>query len=158
MRIGRKSSTSDLLTEIVDVLIAQAAFKPSTSVDSRRGVSLPIDVIAPAIAIFSSIEVVQSNFPEVRCRCIGGDVAADTIDVFVGPSDHHHRIPAVDGVKALFHLKIAWIGTLHVGSDGVQIRCCRRIDVDTRISTGCNRTVEQSLCTLSTLLFDDFLD
>ena len=85
-------------------------------------------------------------------------MAANTVDVFVGSSDHHHRIPSIDGVKALFHVKIAWIGTLHVRSNGVQIRCCRRIDVDTRISTGCNRTVEQSLCTLSTLLFDDFLD
>ena len=121
------------LTEPFHLLVGQTAFEPGAGINSGGGMSLPVQMIACPLAVFAAEEMVESHFPSMRSRSVGGDVTANTIEILVRSSDDHHGVPSNDAVKALFHGKIAWIGPLVIGMNGVEVRGIDHVNINAMI-------------------------
>ena len=83
VRVAGKALAADLLSELFDVLVGQSAFEPSTGVDAGGSVALPVQVVAGRAVVLASEEVVEAHLPSVGGRSVGGDVAANAVEVFV---------------------------------------------------------------------------
>ena len=106
--------------------------------------ALPVEMVAGTLAVFAPEEVVEADFPGVRGRGVGRYVPADALEVFVGPSDHHHGVPSYDAVKAFFHVEVAGVGALVVGVDGVEVGRLDDLEVNACVFGRLDRGMKQT--------------
>ena len=153
VRVAGKALATDLLSELLDVLVGQSPFEPSTSVDAGGSVALPVEVVAGRAVVLATEEVVEAHLPGMGGRSVGGDVAADAVEVLVRPCDHHHGVPAYDAVEALFHRQVTGVGALVVGMNRVEVRCFHHFDVHACVLGGVDGGVEKTACFFLAPLF-----
>src|SRR5690349_18493199 len=103
MRIGAQPPTAGLVTEVVEVVLAQASLEEGARIDPWRSVALVVDLVAGAAVVLAVEEVVETDLVEGRRRGIGRDVAPDALGSLVGPGDHDRRVPANDAPDAPLH-------------------------------------------------------
>jgi hypothetical protein len=84
--------------------------------------ALKINMIASITVIFSTEEVIETNFVQTGRTCKSREVSTDTFGMFVGA--HHHRcgIPTNEGANATFDVFIAREPWLVFARNGVDIR------------------------------------
>ena len=80
----------------------QPAFQKGASIDARRGMGLEIDVVAGALPVAATKEVVETDFVEGCGRGVGREVPADGWILAVCSHHHNHRIPSQDVAQMLF--------------------------------------------------------
>ena len=89
----------------------------------------PVQMVTTAVPVLAAEEMIEPHFPGMRGRGIGGDVAANTIEIFVGSGDDHHGIPSDDVVQASFQIQITGISALVIGVNGVEVGGVHKINV-----------------------------
>ena len=82
---GEPGLVAQLVTEVQQMLVVEAAFEVGARIDARRGMALEVDEVAGLVAIGGMEEVVEADFEQRRQRGIGGDVAADAGVLLVLP-------------------------------------------------------------------------
>ena len=88
-------------------------------------------------------EMREADVIERRGRCERGDVAAD-VGVLVRPHDHRHGVPADVGVQLDLHVRIARVGRLLLGGDGVDVLGGGRVrDVHPFLARGGDQGLDQ---------------
>ena len=122
VRIGRQARLfAQLMAEVLEMLIRQAAFEIGTRIDAGGGVALEIDQVARLIADRAAEKVVHAHFDQCCRRGEGRDMAADALVVFVGPHHHGDRIPPDQALDGAFQVAVAGIGQLLGNRDRVQV-------------------------------------
>ena len=79
VRVGRQAATrvGELLTETVELVLAEPTLEERAGIDARGGVTLEEDLVAPARVVLATEEVVEADLVERRDRRVGGDVPPD---------------------------------------------------------------------------------
>ncbi len=123
-RVGvrREAHATDLLAEVVQLLLRKATLEEGAAVDSRSGVALDVHVVAGQAVVLAAEEVVEADFVERRRAGEGGEVTADPVGLLVGPDDHHRGVPADVGADAALDVLVAREEGLLLGGDRVHIR------------------------------------
>ena len=144
MRIAGQALPPDLLSEVLNLLVRQTAFQPSSRINAGRGVPLPVQVVARRTVVLAPEEVIEAEFPGVRHRGVGGDMAANAVKIFVRSSDHHHGVPTNNAVQALFRREVTGVRALVVGMNGVEVGCFHHLDVHPDVFGSVHRSVQQT--------------
>ena len=118
---GAGPARPDLLAEVVELLLGQAALEEGPGVDAGGGVALEVDLVAGLAVVLAPEEVVEADLVERRRAGVGGQVAADPGRLGVGPGDHHRRVPPDVGPDAALHVLVAGEPRLPLGRDGVDV-------------------------------------
>jgi hypothetical protein len=84
-------------------------------------VALEVDDVAVVVVALAFEEMIEADFVEGGCGCVGGDVAADAVFELVRLDDHRQRIPANQTLDAPFDLATAWERRLLRRGDGVDV-------------------------------------
>ena len=121
VRVARQA-TADLLAELVEVVLGEAALEEGPGVDAGRGVALEVDGVAGLPVGLAPEEVVEPDVVQRRRRGERGQVAADAVGVLVGLDDHDRRVPADVGADAPLELLVAREPRFLFGRDGVDVR------------------------------------
>ena len=66
--------------------------------------------------------MVEAHFHQRGQRSVRGNMAADSVVVFIGPDDHRHGVPADIALDTPLELPVAWIGDFFLGGNRVDIR------------------------------------
>ena len=118
--------------------------------------TLPVDMVSIAHSILSSEEMIQSNFPQMRCTCISRNVSTNALEIFVPTRDHHHCIPSNHILDSLLHLQIPrilwliiWMNTIDVSS------LCQLTDRNTNFICSNDRFLQQLAGALGPKIFLD---
>jgi len=121
MRIGGQAAAlGEFLAEILELLLAQAAFHEGARIHAGRGVALEIDDVAGKILGVAAKKMVEGDFVERGGRGEGGDVPAD-VGGGVGLDDHGHGVPTDNALDAALDVAVAGKGGLAGGRDGVDV-------------------------------------
>lgn len=120
MRIGRNTVAVGFATEVIQLLFAQATFQISPAVDAWRGMALDVNQITGELLGTPAKEVIETNIVKHCRRRIGSNVATDT-GMLAGTQHHGQRVPADEGIDALFNLQIARIRLLAVEGNGIDV-------------------------------------
>src|SRR3954451_24988566 len=94
MRIRRQAVTTNLATEVIELLVGQAAFEKRTRVHTRRGVTLDVHLVAAAAVALPAEEVIEPDLVERRGRGVRRQVTAEAIESVVGAIHHGDGVPA----------------------------------------------------------------
>ncbi len=108
--VGREAVAAHLLTEVVELLLGQAALEERARVVARRGVSLEVDEIAAVLGRRCMPEVVETDLIERGQRLVRGDVAAELRRVLVGAHHHRHGVPAHHGAQLALDRRVTGDG------------------------------------------------
>ena len=124
VRIRRQARVrpADLTTEVVEVVLGQAALEERTGVHAGRGVALEVDVIAGGAVVLAAEEVVEADLVQRRRAGEGRQVPADAVGGLVRPHDHHRRVPADERPDAALDVLVAREPRLLLARDGVDVR------------------------------------
>src|SRR2546422_8115335 len=110
MRVRRQARMlAQLVTEVFDLLLREAAFEKRPRVDAGRRMALKIDEIARLIAVGRVKEVVEADFEQRGNRRIGRDMAADAGVFFILAMYNRHGIPADQALDAPLQNAIAGV-------------------------------------------------
>ncbi len=137
--VGREPVATHLLTEVVELLLGEAALEERACVVARRRVSLEVDEVATVLSRRCVPEVIEADLVERGQRLVRGDVAAELRRVLVGAHDHRHGVPAHHGAQSALDLRVAGDGLVERRRDRVDIRRVQRAD---RAATGVLRTLD----------------
>ena len=107
MRIRRQAFAVDFLTEVVQLVGAEAAFHKGTGVNAGCAVALYKYQIAFFITVFGTPEVVEAHIVKGGGRLERGDMAAELQIFFTGTQHHGGGIPADNRTDAMLQLVIA---------------------------------------------------
>ena len=123
---GEAGRVAQLVAEVFEVVVVEAAEEVAARVDAGRGVALEVDEVAGLVAsfgvlIFGVEEVVEADFEQRGERGVGGDVAADAGVFLVLAVDHGHGVPADEGFDLSLDGAVAGVGHLFVLGDGVAV-------------------------------------
>ena len=160
VRIARQALAVDLLTEIEQLLLAQAPFKVSARVDTGRDMALDVDAVAAMLIAFGMPEMVEASTEQMRQRGKRADVTAQVTAVFgvvaIGLDHHGHGIPAHVSTQSLFDLDIARAALLLLGLDRVDIaRIGRKRHVDAVLPRLFEQLLKEKVRALGALALND---
>ena len=124
MRITAQAATfaSDLATEVVEIVFAEAAFEKRSGIHARSRVALKVHVVAGHAVVFAAEEMVETNFVKAGAAGKRREVPADALGEGVGAYDHHRCVPADVGAYSLLKITVAWEPRLALARDGIHIR------------------------------------
>ena len=124
VRVARQAAAAaaDLLAEVVEVVVGEAALEVRAGVDAGRGVALEVDVVAAAGVVLAAEEVVEADLVQRGRAGERRQVAADAVGVLVGLDDHHRRVPADEGPDPALDVLVAGEPRLVLAGDGVDVR------------------------------------
>ena len=142
--IAGQALPTNLLSKVFDLFVRQPAFQPSACVDAGRCMPLPVQMVAGGTVVLASEEMIEADFPSVRHRSIGRDVAANAVKIFVRSGDHHHGVPTNNAVKAFFHGEVPGVGALIFGMNGVEVGGFHHLNVHACILCSLHRGVQQT--------------
>ncbi|MDZ7653192.1 MAG: hypothetical protein U5L03_11920 [Burkholderiaceae bacterium] len=155
MRVGREALAVDLLAEVVQLLLADAALEEGARIDARRRVALDVEQVAAVVLAARVEEVVEADVVEGRRRGEARDVTAERGILAVGLDHHRHRVPAHEGAEPLLDLDVAGRALFLVGRDRVDVRRAggkRRIDAG--LACFLDQAIEQEVRTLRSLALE----
>ena len=121
VRIGRQAVAVDLLAEVEQLLLGQAAFQEGAGVDAGRGVALDVDQIAAVLVGGGVPEVLEAGVVQGRRRLEAGDVAAQLRRFLVGAQHDGQRVPADQRADLVLDRAVAGMAGLAVGRDRVEV-------------------------------------
>ena len=126
MRVGRQANSArNFAAEMDELIFGQATFQVGSRVDSRRGVPLEVNHVAGVVVGPGVEKVVEASLVKRCCRGVRRDVAADSVEVAIGPHDHRHSVPANDAFDPSLDIAIAGKDRLIFGRDRVDVRRIR---------------------------------
>ena len=96
----------DLLAEVVELLLGEAAEHERARVDAGRRMALDEHEVAGVLVRRRVPEMVEADVVERRRRREARDVAAD-VRVLVRAHDHRHRVPAQYRADAVLDVLVA---------------------------------------------------
>jgi hypothetical protein len=120
--IRGEAVAADLLAEVDELLLGEAALEERAGVDARRGVALDVDEVAAVVLAGRVPEVVEAHLVERRRRLEAGDVAAELARLLVRLEHHRRRVPADGRPQPPLHLRITRDRRLVLGVDRVDVR------------------------------------
>ena len=109
---GQAAAGPQLVAEVEELPLAQAALQEGAGVDAGRGVGLEEDVVALEALGPPPQEVVEGDLHQGRRRGVGGDVAAHGRVFLVGPDHHDGGVPAQQLAQPLLQAVVARVGRL----------------------------------------------
>ena len=128
--VARQPLAIDFLTEVVELLFSQAAFKESACINTGGDVALQVQQVAAMIFIFSMPKVVETHAQHGRQRGKGSNVTTKVTAIrrafLVGTNYHRHGIPAHPRAKTFFVFHVAWAAGFQVNWNGVHVFGVRR--------------------------------
>ena len=122
VRIRRKPFAVDFLTEVRELLFADAAFQKGARVHARRRVPLEEDEVAAERLARCAEKMIEADVVERRRGCEAGDVAAQLRRCLVGLDHHRHRVPTDVVADARLELFVARNLRLLRGRNRVDVR------------------------------------
>ena len=127
MRIGAQPVAVDLLAELEQTLLAQAALDEAARVDAGRAVALDVDQVA-AMALGGRMpEMHEAGIVEQGRGLEARDVPAQLRALLVGAQDDRQRVPADVAADPVLDRPVAGMRRLAVGRDGVEVGRVGRI-------------------------------
>src|SRR5699024_2014577 len=114
VRIRADAFTVNLLTEAVELLLAQPALEKGARVETGRGVALEIHQVATVLMIRALEEMIEADVVERRRRGKAGDMPAQLAAAPRGAYHHGHGVPADDRADPPLHGAVAGHGRLAV--------------------------------------------
>src|SRR5690606_3713296 len=149
----------DFHAEVVQLVLADAAFQEGARVDARGAVALDVEQVAGVLVGRGAPEVVEAHVVQGRRRGEGGDVAAQVARLAVGPDDGGHRVPADDRTDAPLQLRVAGALGLLVRRDGVDVLGGRGERQERAGPAGqLDHVLQQCVRTLRAITVDDRLE
>jgi hypothetical protein len=123
VRVARQTSpaSADLLAEVVEVVVGQAALEVCPGVDAGSGVTLEVHVVAAARSVPAAEEVVETDLVQRSRAGERRQVAADALGVLVGLDHHHRRVPADERPDATLDVLVAGEPRLVLARDRVDV-------------------------------------
>ena len=160
MRIARQALAINLLAEVEQLGLADAAFHESTGIDAGRRVALDVEQVAAVVWRCGVPEMVEAGAEHRRHRRKGRDVSTQIAAIGgVEPVrlDHQrHRVPAHVGTQALLDFQVTRAALFLVGRDGVDVgRVGRKRPVDAGLPGLVDQLLEQEVRALRSLIGDD---
>ena len=160
VRVARDALAVDLLAEVQQLLLADAAFHEGAGVDAGRRVALDVEQVAAVVFALGVPEVVEAGAEHRRQRREARDVAAEVAAVgrvqAVRLDDHRHRVPAHVGAQPLLDLDVAGRALFLVGRDRVDVGGVgRERHVDAGLARVVDQLFEQEVRALAALGADD---
>ena len=115
VRIARQPRLpAQLVAEVLQPRIIEAALKICARIHARRSVSLEVNKVARLVALRARIlgveKVIEPNLKQRRQRRVRRNVSADAGILLILPMHHRHRIPADQRLHAPLQLAVARIG------------------------------------------------
>ena len=160
MRVARDALAVDLLAEVQQLLLGQAAFEEGARVHAGRGMALDVEQVAAVLGRLGVPEVVEAGAEHRRQRGEARDVAAEVAAVrrvqAVRLDHHRHRVPAHVGAQPLLDLDVAGRALFLVGRDRVDVGGVgRERHVDAGLARLVDQLLEQEVGALAALRGDD---
>ncbi len=115
MWIRRQALPTDLLAEVVEVVLGQAALEKGASVDARGGMALEEDLVAHAVGVLAAEEVIEAHLVQRRGAGVRRQVASDAGRPIVRAQHHRHGVPADHAPDAPLHLLVTREARLLLG-------------------------------------------
>ena len=104
MRIGRDALAVDLLAEVQQLLLGQAALEKGAGIDAGRGMALDKDQVAAVALVGAVPEMHEAGVVERGGGLEAGDVAAEFRAFLVGLQHDGRGVPADGGADPLLDL------------------------------------------------------
>ena len=120
--VAREPLARDLLAEVVELVLGEAALDEGAGVDAGGAVALEVDEVPEAAVGLPPEEVVEAHLVERGRAGVGGEMAADAFAAIVGPAHHGRGVPADVGADAALDVFVAGEPRLLVAGDGVHVR------------------------------------
>ena len=129
MRIRRKPDTlaGDFLPEVIQVLLAEAAFEKCACVNARRRMALEVHEIAAVLRRRCAPKVIEADLVERGRGRVARDVTAVLGADAVRMDDHRQGVPANVGLDAPLDRAVAGILRLLAYGNRVEVRRVRAI-------------------------------
>ncbi len=161
MRVGAQAGLARdrLPAEVVELVLAQAAFEERPRVDARSRMALVEDLVAGRVTILAPEEVVEPDLVQAGRARVRRQVAADARELRVGPEDHRHRIPADDPPDAQLHRLVTREVGLLLGADRVDVAGLgQRRQPDLELSGSLEELVDEEPGASLALLLHDLVE
>ena len=141
MGIGGQAVAVYLLTEVVELLLADAPFQKGPGIDAGGGVALKEHQVAAVIRGAGAEEVVVADIHQGRRGGEGGDVPPQFTGKAIGLHHHGHGVPAHEGADAPLHGPVAGKLLLAGDGDGVEVG---GVGAEGQIGPRASRLVDQA--------------
>ena len=119
MRVGAEPSPRGLTPEVIELILAEPALEKGPRIDAGSGVTLVVDLVTRGAVVLAAEEVVETDLVQRCGGGVGGEMAADSVVLLVGPGHHHRRVPTHYPPNPALHLLVAGEPWLLLGRDGV---------------------------------------
>src|SRR5262249_23556773 len=127
VRIGGQALAVDLLSEIQELVLSEAALEKGSRVNARRGVSLNVNEITAVMRRWRMPEMHEADVVERSRRLEARNVTAKLGGMLVRPQHDGKRVPANERTNSVLDRPVTRMRSLSLGRERIEIRRVRRI-------------------------------